>query len=71
VTWFSWRRKDDQQAQDAKRLRAERLRDRAEDQQKRAEELAPRVDAITSSLRKLHTDNHFGPMIDNALRGSE
>jgi hypothetical protein len=67
VTWWPWRRKL-AESQEAVRA-AEQLRDQAEQQQHRAEELTPRVDAITSSLRKLRADNHFGPMIDAALRG--
>lgn len=50
---------------------ADRLRDRAQEQQARAEALTPKVDALSASLRKLHTDNHFGPLIDAVLRGSE
>jgi len=50
---------------------AEELRDRAERQQRRAEEIAPRVDAVATSLRRLRRDNHFGPMIDAILRGNE
>lgn len=50
---------------------AEQLRDLAQDQQREAESMTARVDAISASLRKLHSDNHFGPMIDKALRGSE
>jgi hypothetical protein len=48
---------------------AEGLRDVAQQQQRQVEEIAPRVDAVASSLRKLRTDNHFGPMIDAILRG--
>jgi hypothetical protein len=59
-----------QQAQEAVRA-AERLRDTAEAQQRRAERIAPRVDAVTASLQKLRSDNHIGPLIDAILRGSE
>lgn len=48
---------------------AERLRDTAKEQQRQVQGLAPRVEAVTASLRQLRTDNHFGPMIDGALRG--
>ena len=64
---WPWRRRLEQ-AHEAVRA-AEGLRDRAERQQRRAEEIVPRVDAVASSLQKLRTDNHFGPMIDAILRG--
>jgi hypothetical protein len=48
---------------------AERLRDAAQEQRRRAETIAPRVDTVSSSLQKLRTDNHFGPLIDAILRG--
>lgn len=64
---WPWKRKIEQAEE---RVRAaERLRDAAQEQQATAEGMVSRVDAITSSLRKLHSDNHFGPMIDRALRG--
>lgn len=69
MTWLPWRRKLEQ-SQEALRT-AERLRDHAREQQYRVERIAPRVDAVASSLDKLRTDNHFGPMIDSILRGSE
>lgn len=69
MTWLPWRRKLEQ-AQEAVR-EAERLRDTAEAQQRQVERIAPRVDAVASSLQKLRTDNHFGPLIDSILRGSE
>ncbi len=69
MTRWPWRKKLEQ-AEEAVRA-AEELRDRAEHQQRQAEEIAPRVDAVASSLRKLRTDNHFGPMINSILRGSE
>lgn len=50
---------------------AEVLRRHAVEQQRQAENLVPRVDAVASSLQKLRTDNHFGPLIDSILRGSE
>lgn len=66
---WPWRR-ELEQAQEAVR-QAERLRDSAQEQQRKAERIAPRVDAVASSLQKLRTDNHFGPLIDSILRGSE
>lgn len=49
---------------------AEELRDRAVGQRDHArQDVAPRVDAVASSLRQLRTENHFGPMIDRVLRG--
>jgi hypothetical protein len=69
VTWTPWRRKLEQ-AEEAVRG-AERLRDAAQEQQHRAERIAPRVDVVSSSLQKLRTDNHFGPLIDSILRGGE
>jgi hypothetical protein len=69
VTRWPWRRKLEQ-SQDAVR-QAERLRDSAQEQQRKAECIAPRVDAVANSLQKLRTDNHFGPMIDAVLRGGE
>ncbi len=50
---------------------AERLRDQAEEQRGRADRLVPRVDRVSSSLEKLRTDNHIGPMIDAILRGTD
>ena len=67
MTWRPWRRKV-QQAQEKVR-EAERLRDHAQEQQRQAERIAPRVDAVSASLQKLRTDNHFGPLIDAILRG--
>lgn len=69
MTWWLWRRRLEQ-AEEAVR-QAERLRDGAEEQQRRAERIAPRVDAVSASLQKLRTDNHFGPLIDQILRGGE
>lgn len=69
MTWWRWRRKLEQ-AQDAVR-EAERLRDKAEAQQRQVERIAPRVDAVSASLHKLRTDNHIGPLIDAILRGGE
>ena len=68
MTWWPWRKKL-AEAQEAVKA-AEELRDHAERQQCRAEEIAPRVDAVALSLRKLRSDNHFGPMIDAILRGT-
>jgi hypothetical protein len=67
VRLWRWRKRLEE-AQEAVRA-AEGLRDRAEQQQQRAEAMSPRVDAVASSLRKLHADNHFGPLIDSILRG--
>jgi hypothetical protein len=69
VTWKPWRRRLEQ-AEEAVRG-AEVLRDKAEEQRRRAEQIAPRVDAVSSSLQRLRTDNHFGPLIDSILRGNE
>lgn len=68
MRWRPWRKKLVEQE---KALRAaEELRDRAQAQQRRAvNEIAPRVDEVASSLRRLRTENHFGPMIDSILRG--
>jgi hypothetical protein len=68
VRW-PWRRKLEQ-AEEAVRA-AERLRDSAQAQQRKAERIAPRVDAVASSLQRLRTDNHIGPLIDAILRGGE
>lgn len=68
MTWWRRRKQELERAQEALR-EAERLRDVAQEQQARAERLAPRVDAASSSLEKLHRDNHFGPLIDSILRG--
>lgn len=67
MTWWPWRRKLEQ-SDDAVRA-AEELRDRARRQQVRAEAMTPRVEAVSSSLQRLRTDNHFGPLIDALLRG--
>jgi len=69
VKWLLWRRRLER-AEEAVR-HAESLRDQAEQQQRQAEAIVPRVDAVSSSLRKLRSDNHFGPMIDAILRGNE
>jgi hypothetical protein len=69
VTWWPWRR-ELERSQEALH-QAERLRDTAQEQQRQAERIAPRVAAVSSSLQKLRTDNHFGPLIDSILRGSE
>lgn len=50
---------------------AEALRDGAQEQQRRVEAIAPRVDAAARRARQLRSDNHFGPLIDSILRGSE
>lgn len=67
MTRWLWRQRLEQ-AECAVR-EAEKLRDRAKEQQLQVQGLAPRVDVVTASLRQLRTDNHFGPMIDGALRG--
>lgn len=67
MTWRRWRRKVAESRQRV--AAAEELRDQAERQQRRVEDLTPRVDAVASSLRRLRKDNHFGPMIDAILRG--
>ena len=69
MKWLLWRRRLER-AEEAVR-HAESLRDQAEQQQRQAEAIVPRVDAVSSSLRKLRSDNHFGPMIDAILRGNE
>lgn len=69
MTWLRWRKRLEQ-AQEAVR-HAEKLRDRAEAQQRVAERIAPRVDAVSASLEKLRTDNHLGPLIESILRGSQ
>lgn len=67
MTRWPWRKRLEE-AEEALRA-AEGLRDRAQEQQHQAEAMTQRVDAVASSLRKLHTDNHFGPLIDSILRG--
>ena len=67
MIWWPWRRKIEQS--DDKVRAAEQMRDHAQEQQERAEAMTPRIDAATSSLRRLRADNHFGPLIDSLLRG--
>ena len=67
MTWRPWRRRVEE-ADDAVRA-AEVLRDRAQEQQRRVERITPRVDAVSSSLQKLRTDNHLGPLVESILRG--
>lgn len=69
MTWLPWRRKIEHA--DEKVRAAERLRDDAEEQRTKATAIAPRVDRVSSSLQKLRSDNHFGPLVDSILRGSE
>lgn len=69
MTWWRWHRKLER-AEEAVRA-AEELRDRAQEQQRRVERITPRVDAVSTSLQKLRTDNHIGPLIDSILRGNE
>lgn len=69
MTWLRWRRRLDR-ADEAVR-NAEMLRDQAQEQQRQVESITPRVDAVSTSLRKLREDNHFGPLIESILRGNE
>lgn len=69
MSWRPWRRKMEQ-AQEAVR-HAESLRDDAEQQKNRVQAMTPRIDNVTSSLQRLRSDNHFGPLIDAVLRGNE
>lgn len=69
LVWWRWRR-NLEQADEAVR-HAEALRDHAEEQQRKVERIAPRVDAVSASLQGLRRDNHFGPLIDSILRGTE
>jgi len=67
--WWPWRQ---QAERSGEALRAaEVLRDLAEEQHRRVQEIAPRVDAATDSLQQLRRENHFGPMIENILRGNK
>lgn len=66
---WPWRRALDEARE--KVCEAERLRDGAERQEQRVEANTPRVDAAASRLRQLHTDNHFGPLMESILRGSK
>lgn len=70
MTWWRPWRSEVEQAREAVR-QAEELRDSAVEQRRRVEAITPRVDAASDSLRKLRTDNHFGPMIDAILRGAK
>lgn len=67
MTRWPWRRKVEQ-ANEAVR-QAEQLRDRAQLQQRQAEEIAPRVDAIATSLRRMRVDARVGRIVDAAIRG--
>lgn len=69
MSWRPWRKKMEQ-AQEAVR-HAESLRDDAEQQKTRVQAMTPRIDSVSSSLQRLRTDNHFGPLIDAVLRGNE
>lgn len=69
MSWRPWRKKMEQ-AQDAVR-HAESLRDDAEQQRSRVQAMTPRIDNVSSSLQRLRSDNHFGPLIDAVLRGNE
>lgn len=65
--WIPWRR---QVRRNDEALRAaEQLRDRAVEQRRRVEEIAPRVDAAAASLRRPWAENGLGPMIENVVRG--
>jgi hypothetical protein len=69
VRWrLPWRREPHRN--DEALRAAEQLRDRAEEQRRRVAEIAPRVDATVTSLRRLRNENHLGPMIENILRGT-
>jgi hypothetical protein len=68
VTWLPWRKRLEQ-AEEALR-KAEVLRNQAQEQQRQVERITPRVDAVSTSLEKLRTDNHFGPLIEAILRGN-
>lgn len=69
MSWRPWHR-ELERSQEAVRA-AEKLRDTAQEQQRQVEKITPRVDAVSASLQKLRTENHFGPLIDSILRGSE
>lgn len=68
MTWKPWRRRIDEAREAVKK--AEQLRDHAEAQQAKVEEIATRVDAVAPSLQKLRRENHIGPLIDAILRGN-
>jgi len=70
VTWWKPWRHAVEESREAVRA-AERLRDNAEDQNRKVTEQAVRVDAAADSLQRLRQENHFGPMIENILRGSK
>jgi len=71
VSWrWPWRQHVECEQDDAI-LRAEQLRDMAQDQNRKVTEQAERVDAAADSLRQLRSENHFGPMIENILRGAK
>jgi predicted GTPase len=68
VRWpWSWRWNPE--AEDEALRAAERLRDRAQEQQRRAAEIAPRVDAVVASLREVPVQNGLRSMIENVGRG--
>jgi hypothetical protein len=66
--WAPWRRET--RRNDEALRAAEQLRDRAVEQRRRVEAITPRVDAAVTSLRRLRSENHFDPMIENVLRGT-
>lgn len=69
MTLLPWRKKlleADDRLQEARRLRAA-----AEEQSDRVHQLTARVDEASSRLGQLRTENHFGPLIESLLRGSE
>ena len=67
--WRPWRHTVQEQTEALRA--AEELRDKAEDQNRRVVEQAVRVDAAADSLQRLRSENHFGPMIENILRGAK
>lgn len=69
MTWLPWR-KTVEASDDALR-RAEHLRAQAQEQADRTKEMGRRVDAVSSSLERIRTENHIGPLIDSILRGSQ
>lgn len=69
MIWLPWRKK--LKESDDRLRQAERLRDEAQFQRCRVQELTPRVDEASSRLGQLRTENHFGPLIESLLRGSE
>lgn len=48
---------------------AQELRRQAESRNDAITSITERVDEVARSLERLRRENHFGPMIDSALRG--